>query len=347
MQRVFVMVTVIILSLSFSNYSDLVEGESPTNDCWVIVKENYEWVHDDEQMVASHSSQSNLTYDSQCRLVEKTVQTIDSLHHYFTSYNEDDTISNTTTYWYDSDGEIIYLWQEEFTYDNGVMINSTWTELSDLDGNLSVNQVHTAVYFYDNDGRIILTNTTHGTSHTEVSTNYDAAGNIIEVNTTYNGQLTTSIDYEYNSENLLIYETINEFYGSSQFSKTINSTYDQSGKLIFKEQHDEPNNWTIFWNYSYDDNGNKVAENYNRVGNSPWETVTTYTWGYGFEQSALEIDTSETEEDSSFDICLILVVIALIVGSIYFVSNRIAAASAKTLAEMVGNKLVGDMFEEE
>ena len=347
MQRVFVMVTVIILSLSFSNYSDLVEGESPPNDCWVIVKENYEWVHDDEQMVASHSSESNLTYDSQCRLVEKTVQSIDSLHHYFTSYNEDDTISNTTTYWYDSDGEIIYLWQEEFTYDNGVMINSTWTELSDLDGNLSVNQVHTAVYFYDNDGRIILTNTTHGTSHTEVSTNYDAAGNIIEVNTTYNGQLTTSIDYEYNSENLLIYETINEFYGSSQFSKTINSTYDQSGKLIFKEQHDEPNNWTIFWNYSYDDNGNKAAENYNRVGNSPWETVTTYTWGYGFEQSALEIDTSETEEDSSFDICLILVVIALIVGSIYFVSNRIAAASAKTLAEMVGNKLVGDMFEEE
>ena len=168
-------------------------------------------------MVASHSSESNLTYDSQCRLVEKTVQSIDSLHHYFTSYNEDDTISNTTTYWYDSDGEIIYLWQEEFTYDNGVMINSTWTELSDLDGNLSVNQVHTAVYFYDNDGRIILTNTTHGTSHTEVSTNYDAAGNIIEVNTTYNGQLTTSIDYEYNSENLLIYETINEFYGSSQF----------------------------------------------------------------------------------------------------------------------------------
>ena len=347
MQRVFVMVTVIILSLSFSNYSDLVEGESPSNDCWVIVKENYEWVHDDEQMVASHSSESNLTYDSQCRLVEKTVQSIDSLHHYFTSYNEDDTISNTTTYWYDSDGEIIYLWQEEFTYDNGVMINSTWTELSDLDGNLSVNQVHTAVYFYDNDGRIILTNTTHGTSHTEVSTNYDAAGNIIEVNTTYNGQLTTSIDYEYNSENLLIYETINEFYGSSQFSKTINSTYDQSGKLIFKEQHDEPNNWTIFWNYSYDDYGNKVAENYNRVGNSPWETVTTYTWGYGFEQSALEIDTSETEEDSSFDICLILVVIALIVGSVYFISNRIAAASAKTLAEMVGNKLVGDMFEEE
>ena len=347
MQRVFVMVSVIILSVSFSNYSDLVEGESPPNDCWVIVKENYEWVHDNEQIVAIHSSESNLTYDSQCRLVEKTVQSIDSLHHYFTSYNEDDTISNKSTYWYDSDGEIRYLWQEEFTYDNGVMINSTWTEFSDIDGNLSINQVHTTVYLYDDDGRIILTNSTHGTSHTEVSTNYDAAGNIIEVNTTYNGQLTTSIDYEYNSENLLIYETINEFYGSSQFSKTINSTYDQSGKLNFKEQHDEPNNWTIFWNYSYDDNGNKVAENYNRVGNSPWATVTTYTWGYGFEHSALETDTSETEEDSSFDFCLILVVIALIVGSVYFISNRIAAASAKTLAEMVGNKLVGDMFEEE
>ena len=347
MQRVFVMVSVIILSLSFSNYSDLVEGESPPNDCWVIVKENYEWVHDNEQIVAIHSSESNLTYDSQCRLVEKTVQSIDSLHHYFTSYNEDDTISNTSTYWYDFDGEIIYLWQEEFTYDNGVMINSTWTEFSDFDGNLSINQVHTTVYLYDDDGRIILTNTTQGTSHTEVSTNYDAAGNIIEVNTTYNGQLTTSIDYEYNSENLLIYETINEFYGSSQFSKTINSTYDQSGKLIFKEQHDEPNNWTIFWNYSYDDNGNKVAENYNRVGNSPWATVTTYTWGYGFEHSTLETDTSETEENSSFDFCLILVVFALIVGSVYFISNRIAAASAKTLAEMVGNKLVGDMFEEE
>ena len=169
MQRVLVMVAAIVLSLSFSNYSNLVEAESSTEDCWVIVKENYEWIHDDEQMVASHSSESNLTYDSQCRLVEKTVQTIDSLHHYFTSYNEDDTISNTTT----------------------------------------------------------------------------------------------------------------------------------------------------------------------------------YTWGYGFEQSASETDTSDTEEDSPFDICLILVVIALIIGSVYFISNRIAAASVKTLAEMVGNKLVGDMFEEE
>ena len=347
MQRVLVMVAAIVLSLSFSNYSNLVEAESSTEDCWVIVKENYEWVHDDEQMVASHSSESNLTYDSQCRLVEKTVQTIDSLHHYFTSYNEDDTISNTTTYWYGSQGDIIYLWQEEFTYDNGVMINSTWTEFEELDGNLSINQVQTAVYLYDNEGRIILTNTTQGNSYTAVSTNYDAAGNIIEVNTTYNDQLTTSIGYEYNSENKLISETINEFYGSSQFSKTINSTYDQSGKLIFKEQHDEPNNWTIFWNYTYDDNGNKVAENFNRVGNSPWATVTTYTWGYGFEQSVSETDTSDTEEDSPFDICLILVVIALIVGSVYFISNRIAAASAKTLAEMVGNKLVGDMFEEE
>ena len=74
-----------------------------------------------------------------------------------------------------------------------------------------INQTHRSVYLYDDDGRIILTNSTHGTSHTEVSTNYDVAGNIIEVNTTYNGQLTTSIDYEYNSENLLIYETINEF----------------------------------------------------------------------------------------------------------------------------------------
>ena len=50
------MVTVIILSLSFSNYSDLVEGI--LNDCWVIVKENYEWVHDDEQIVAISSNQT-------------------------------------------------------------------------------------------------------------------------------------------------------------------------------------------------------------------------------------------------------------------------------------------------
>lgn len=347
MKRASLMAAIVILSLCFTNYCPHVAGESQTDDCWVIIKENYEWVHDDEQMVASHSSESNLTYDSQCRLVEKTVQTIDSLHHYFTSYNEDDTISNTTTYWYGSDGDIISLWEEGFTYDNGVLINSTSTEFSYFDGNLSVNQVQTVVYHYDSEDRIILTNTTRDNSYTEVSTNYDPEGNIEAVNTTTNDQLTSSIDYEYNSENLLIYETINEFYGSSQFSKTINSTYDQSGKLIFKEQHDGPNNWTIFWNYTYDANGNKVSENFNRVGNSPWATVTTYTWGYGIEQSASETDTSDTEEDSSLDICLILVVIALIVGSVYFISNRIAAASVKTLAEMVGNKLVGDILEEE
>ena len=60
MQRVFVMVSAIVLSLSFSNYSNLVEAESSTEDCWVIVKENYEWIHDDEQIVASHSSNRTL-----------------------------------------------------------------------------------------------------------------------------------------------------------------------------------------------------------------------------------------------------------------------------------------------
>ena len=345
MQRTALLMAVMIGILCFSNSYLVAAEESESDYCWVIVKENYEWVHEDEEMVEMHSTESNLTYDSHCRLVERTDTSYDSLHHDFISYNEDSTISNTSRYWYDSDGEIIYLWQEGFAYENGVLTTSNWVEFSNYDGNLSVNQEYTTRYGYDSEGREILTNSTTGESFTTVDTSYDENGNIAYVNTSINGQLRTSIEYQYNSENLVITETSTTIYGSSQNSLNTNYSYDDSWKLVSTEQYDGANNWTIYQNYTYDDRGNKIVKEYNRVGNSPWATITTFTWGYGVEQSdsQTEQNVSSTEDDSSSNMWWILLLIVLILAVASFVLNRGQADVIDTLVD----KIVKQKFEEE
>ena len=345
MQRTSLLMAAMIAMLSFSICYSVAAEESEDDDCWVIVKENYEWINEDEEMAKMHSTESNLTYDSQCRLVERTDTSYDSLNHDFISYNEDSTISNTSRYWYDLDGDIIYLWQEGFTYENGILVSSNWVELSYYDGNFSVNQEYAISYGYDGEGREILTNSTTSDSFTTVNTTYDENGNIVYVNTSINGQLRTSIEYQYNTENRVISETSTTTYGSTQTSRMTNYSYDDSWKLVSKEQYDGPSNWTIYWNYSYDHKGNKIVEEYNRVGNSPWATITTFTWSHGTEQTASQkdLDVSEPEDDSSSNICwiLLLIVLILVMASFVFSGNKIEGIS--NLIE----KIIKGKFEEE
>ena len=273
--------SIMLISLCFSNLYAVSAEDSETDDCWVIIKENYEWITEDEEMAAMHSMESNLSYDSQCRLFERTDTTYDSLHHKFISYNEDSTISNTSLYWYDSDGDVIYLWQETFAYQGDLVSASTWAEFSNNGGNYSLNQEQHTVYSYDSQGREVLTNSSYGDSSYTVETTYDESGNMAKVDSSTNGELSSSIEYEYDATNVLTSETLTNIYGSSQFSKTTNYSYDDSGKLVSKEQHDGPNNWTSYWNYTYDERGNKITEEFTRTGNSPWASITTFTWNYG------------------------------------------------------------------
>ena len=93
MQRITLLVAALMLTLCLTNSYAAEENQSESEDCWVIVKETYEWITDDEEMAAMHYEESNLTYDSECRLIERTDESYDSSNHDFTSYNEDGTIS--------------------------------------------------------------------------------------------------------------------------------------------------------------------------------------------------------------------------------------------------------------
>tara|TARA_B100001113_G_scaffold117938_2_gene96333 strand:- start:1200 stop:2300 length:1101 start_codon:yes stop_codon:yes gene_type:complete len=348
MQRTSLLMAVMFAMLCFSNCYSVSAEESEDDDCWVIVKETYEWITDDEEMANMHTVESNLTYDSQCRLVERTDTSYDSQYHDFISYNEDSTISNTSRYWYDSDGDIIYLWQEGFGYENGILVSSNWIEFSNDNGNLSINQEYTTSYDYDGEGREILANSTTGESSTTVDKNYDENGNLVYVNTSINGQLRTSIEYQYNSENRVISETSTSIYGSSQTSRTTNYSYDDSWKLVSKEQHDGSNNWTIYWNYSYDDKGNQIVEEYNRVGNSPWTTITTSIWGYGTEQtgSQTDLDVSDSEDESSSNTWWSLSLIILILLIIFFLASRSKVGMIGTLIDKIIEEKFEEKFEE-
>ena len=96
---------------------------------------------------------------------------------------------------------------------------------------------------------------------------------------------------------------------------------------------------------THDDKGNKIVEQYNRVGNSPWATITTSTWGYGTEQTAsqIDLDVSEPEDDSSSNLLwiLLLIVLILVIASFVFSGNNIDVIG--TLIE----KVIKGKFEEE
>ena len=161
MQSITFLFAALMLTLCLTNSYTAEDNQSESEDCWVIVKETYEWITDDEEMAAMHYVESNLTYDSECRLIERTDESYDSLDHDFKSYNEDGTISNTSSYM-SYDGEISYLWEDVYQYDNGILVSKHQVEYSYNDGNYSVNNEWNTTYAYDGQGREILVTSSSG-----------------------------------------------------------------------------------------------------------------------------------------------------------------------------------------
>ena len=347
MQRTSLWMAFILVSLCFANSYAVSAEDSETGECWVIVKENYEWIHEDEEMVAMHSRESNLSYDSQCRLIERTDTTSDMLEHKFIFYNEDSTISNTSLYWYGSDGDIIYLWQETFGYQDGVLTASGWAEYSYYEGEYSLNQDQYTSYSYDSQGREILSNTSYGERFYTVETTYDESGNIIKVDSLTDGSLSNSIEYVYNAANVLTSETSTDYWSNGQSSKTTNYSYDDSGKLVSREQHDAGNNWTLYWNYTYDERGNKITEEFTRTGNSPWATITTFTWNNVIEDASSSPESGSSEDDSTSNLWLILLLIILILAIAYLVATRSKVDAARTLTDIDTDNIIKEILEEE
>ena len=112
---------------------------------------------------------------------------------------------------------------------------------------------------------------------------------------------------------------------------------------------DGGNNWTIYWNYTLDEKGNAIAEEFNRVGNSPWASITTYTWGYGYENSASSqgAGSSEDGDDSSSSTWLILLIIILILATAFMIYSRTQLDNVSTLAKVDTNKIIKKLLEEE
>jgi YD repeat-containing protein len=167
-----------------------------------------------------------------------------------------------------------------------------------------------------------------------------------KVDSSTNDELRSYIEYEYDSTNVLTSETLTNIYGSSQFSKTTNYSYDGSGKLVSKEQHDAGNNWTVYWNYTYDERGNKITEEYTRTGNSPWATVTTFTWNNIIENTESSQESS-SDDDSSSNTWLVILLAALILGTAYLAFTRSKVDAVRTLSSLDTDKVVEEVLEEE
>ena len=160
-------------------------------------------------------------------------------------------------------------------------------------------------------------------------------------------ELYNSIEYGYDAANVLATETSTDYYTSSQYSRTTNYSYDGSGKLVSKEQYYGPSNETTYWNYTYDERGNKIIEEYTRTGNSPWGTITTFTWNYGNENAGISPDVGSSAEESTSNTWLVLLLIILILASAYMVFTRSKVDAVRTLTDIDTDKIVEEILEEE
>ena len=141
----------------------------------------------------------------------------------------------------------------------------------------------------------------------------------------------------------------------------------------------------MYWNMTYDDNGNKITEEFHRVGNSPWSTLRTYTWSYVGEQTNQDVDSeisepedgeeqtnedvdseisdsdddgdqpnqnaevkdSDSEDNTSSNIWIIIVIILLAIGTTYLVYYNTKQGVTREFKGFDTNKLIEDVLEEE
>ena len=114
-----------------------------------------------------------------------------------------------------------------------------------------------------------------------------------------------------------------------------------------KEQYYGPSNETTYWNYTYDERGNKITEEFTRTGSSPWSTITTFTWNYGAESTGVSSESGSSEGDSTSNMWLVLLLIVLILATAYLVYNNTKNDTVRTLTDFDTDKVIKEMLEEE
>jgi len=250
---------------------------SPDDDCWAILKTVHEWVTDDQEMYDRHYTETNMTYDSKCRLILS--ESYEPGYKYVNTYtyNDDGQVLSHTNSFYDMDDPTMptYSRYSNNTYENGLLVSTRVNSCDWCDG--TDDSYSWENYTYDSENRIqtIQTNGNYLTTNT-----YDADGNLVNELFEIDGNMTREVQHNY-SNGVLVQSYSLTQYGSETVT---NYTHDASGNEISAEYEDGGN--TIYENKTYDGLGNVIVETWQRVGEvteSGWDpsmtTRTTYTYG--------------------------------------------------------------------
>lgn len=243
---------------------------SPDGDCWAILKTVYEWVTDDQEMYDSHYMETNMTYDSECRLIlseayepEYNNKWVDAY-----TYNDDGQVLSHTNAFYDMDDPTMptYSTYSNNTYENGLLVSTHVNSCDWCDGTDARDSW--VNYTYDNENRIHTIQTSGIQPANYLTTNtYDADGNLVNELHERDGNMTMEVQYNYSNGVLVQSYSVTQ-YGSETVK---NYTHDASGNEISVEY--ESGGHTIYENKTYDDLGNVIVETWQRVGE-----VTEYGW---------------------------------------------------------------------
>ena len=100
---------------------------------------------------------------------------------------------------------------------------------------------------------------------------------------------------------------------------------------------------------TYDDNGNKITEEFHRVGNSPWSTLRTYTWSNEGGQANQGVDTENSGEndETSPIMWVVILIVVLVFGSVYLIYSNKKDDIIRKFTEIDIGEVVEEVLEQE
>ncbi len=263
-----------------------------------------EYIYNDNGAAVSHEVR---TYDEDGRLISSVYEGIsgsDKETHTYDEYGREKTASYESTY---GDGENSNYFATTYSYEYDM-----WGQRSRVINQGVGDVVSETVYTYDDDGNILMQETTDNSGRSGYYYTYDENGNIIKSTFAYEDEVMYATEYVLDADgNVVLTRELDgegnvsssqeskytdgrvsqSTYTSGDYTSFTNYTYDERGNLIRYETQD--NYGTYVANTIYNEKDLRVQEEYS-------SDTMSYVAVYEYNELGLQTRSETTYSDGTY-----------------------------------------------
>jgi hypothetical protein len=263
-----------------------------------------EYIYNDNGAAVSHEVR---TYDEDGRLISSVYEGIggsDKETHTYDEFGREATTTYESTY---NDGETENYYVNTYTYDYDM-----WGQRSRIVCQGTGDVVYETVYTYDDDGNMLMSETTDNSGRSGYYYTYDENGNLIKSTFAYEDEVMYATEYVLDADgNVVLTRELDgegnvsssqeskytdgrvsqSTYTSGDYTSFTNYTYDERGNLIRYETQD--NYGTYVANTIYNEKDLRVQEEYS-------SDTMSYVAVYEYNELGLQTRSETTYSDGTY-----------------------------------------------